>query len=200
MRLSNSIQVSSVLSGAHVRYSALVSPQFCVVSSHVRKKMRLAGHRSRSFAVKMSQRIAVSPASVCYAMPGYGITDPPMAAVTASGCLTGPESQQPAFGSFLPSASTWRCQPEYPSKQIACRNSGRAQHGKSKVWSYFGLSVDCLLTKGLAPQIWNDALMRTNDQAQRPPPETPGRLQQSRANYLNRPTAQRGGGSLQRSG
>lgn len=39
-----------------------------------------------------------------------------------------------------------------------------------------------------------------NDQAQRPPPETPGRLQQSRTNYPNRPTAQRGGGSLQRSG
>jgi hypothetical protein len=39
-----------------------------------------------------------------------------------------------------------------------------------------------------------------NDQALRPPPETPGRLQQSRTNYLNRPTAQRGGGSLQRSG
>ena len=37
------------------------------------------------------------------------------------------------------------------------------------------------------------------DQAQRPPPETPGRLQQSRTNYPNRPTAQRGGGSLQRS-
>jgi hypothetical protein len=41
---------------------------------------------------------------------------------------------------------------------------------------------------------------RQNDQAQRPPPETPGWLQQSRTNYLNRPTAQRGGGSLQRSG
>jgi hypothetical protein len=39
---------------------------------------------------------------------------------------------------------------------------------------------------------------RPNDQAQRPPPETPGRLQQSLTNYLNRPTAQRGGGSLQR--
>jgi transposase len=38
--------------------------------------------------------------------------------------------------------------------------------------------------------------MSPNDQAQRPPPETPGRLQQSRPNYLNRPTAQRGGGSL----
>ena len=36
-------------------------------------------------------------------------------------------------------------------------------------------------------------------QAQRPPPETPGRLQQSLTNHLNRPTAQRGGGSLQRS-
>src|SRR5881296_2018346 len=32
------------------------------------------------------------------------------------------------------------------------------------------------------------------DQAQRPPPETPGRLQESLKNYLNRPTAQRGGG------
>jgi hypothetical protein len=41
---------------------------------------------------------------------------------------------------------------------------------------------------------------RPNDQAQRPPPETPGRLQESRTNYLNRPPAQRGGGSLQRSG
>ena len=41
---------------------------------------------------------------------------------------------------------------------------------------------------------------RPNDQAQRPPSETPGRLQQSLPNYLNRPTAQRGGGSLQRSG
>jgi len=39
-----------------------------------------------------------------------------------------------------------------------------------------------------------DASMMPNDQAQRPPPETPGRLQQSRTNYLNRPTAQRGGG------
>jgi hypothetical protein len=39
---------------------------------------------------------------------------------------------------------------------------------------------------------------RLNDQAQRPPPGTPGRLQQSRTNYLNRPTAQRGGSSLQR--
>jgi hypothetical protein len=41
---------------------------------------------------------------------------------------------------------------------------------------------------------------RIIDQAQRPPPETPGRLQQSLPNYPNRPTAQRGGGSLQRSG
>ena len=40
----------------------------------------------------------------------------------------------------------------------------------------------------------------SNDQAQRPPPETPGRLQQSLPNYLNRSTARRGGGSLQRSG
>jgi hypothetical protein len=44
------------------------------------------------------------------------------------------------------------------------------------------------------------ASMTPNDQAQRPPPETPGRLQQSLTNYLHRPTAQRGGGSLQRSG
>ena len=43
-------------------------------------------------------------------------------------------------------------------------------------------------------------LKAPNDQAQRPPPETPGRLQQSLTNYLNRPPAQRGGGSLQRSG
>jgi len=43
-------------------------------------------------------------------------------------------------------------------------------------------------------------LISPNDQAQRPPPETPGRLQQSLTNYLNRPTAQRGGGSLQRPG
>jgi hypothetical protein len=41
-------------------------------------------------------------------------------------------------------------------------------------------------------------LLRPNDQAQRPPPETPGRLQQSLTNYPNRRTAQRGGGSLQR--
>ena len=40
--------------------------------------------------------------------------------------------------------------------------------------------------------------MPPNDQAQRPPPETPGRLQQSLTNCPNRPTAQRGGGSLQR--
>jgi hypothetical protein len=45
-----------------------------------------------------------------------------------------------------------------------------------------------------------DSVSWPNDQAQRPPPETPGRLQQSRTNYLNRPTAQRGGGSLQRPG
>ena len=38
-----------------------------------------------------------------------------------------------------------------------------------------------------------------NDQAQRPPPETPGRLQKSRPNYLNRPPAQRGGRFAQRS-
>jgi hypothetical protein len=43
-------------------------------------------------------------------------------------------------------------------------------------------------------------LSHINDQAQRPPPETPGRLQQSLTNYPNRPTDQRGGGSLQRSG
>src|ERR1043166_5410513 len=40
-------------------------------------------------------------------------------------------------------------------------------------------------------------LVPPNAQA-RPPPETPVRLQQSVANYLNRLTAQRGGGSLQR--
>ena len=39
-----------------------------------------------------------------------------------------------------------------------------------------------------------------NDQAQRQPPEKPGRPQESLTNYLNRPPAQRGGGSLQRSG
>jgi hypothetical protein len=38
--------------------------------------------------------------------------------------------------------------------------------------------------------------MRSNAKAQRPPPETPGRLQESLKNYLNRPTALRGGGSL----
>jgi hypothetical protein len=36
------------------------------------------------------------------------------------------------------------------------------------------------------------------DETQRPPPETPGRLQQSLTNYPNRPTAERGGGSLHR--
>jgi len=39
-----------------------------------------------------------------------------------------------------------------------------------------------------------------NVKAQLPPPETPDRLQQSRANYLNPPPVQRGKGSLQRSG
>jgi|SoiMethySBSTD1v2_1073268.scaffolds.fasta_scaffold1429756_2 hypothetical protein len=39
-----------------------------------------------------------------------------------------------------------------------------------------------------------------NDQAQRLPPETPGWPQESLTNYPNRPTAQRGGGSLQRHG
>jgi len=35
----------------------------------------------------------------------------------------------------------------------------------------------------------------SNAQGQRPPPpETPGRLQESLTNYPNRPTAQRGGG------
>jgi hypothetical protein len=43
-------------------------------------------------------------------------------------------------------------------------------------------------------------LSHINDQAQRPPPETPGRLQQPLTNCPNRPTAERGGGSLQRSG
>jgi hypothetical protein len=42
--------------------------------------------------------------------------------------------------------------------------------------------------------------MTPNNQAQRPPPETPGRLQESLTNYPNGPTAKRGGGSLQRSG
>ena len=37
-----------------------------------------------------------------------------------------------------------------------------------------------------------------NDQAQRPPPETPGWLQESLTDYLNRPTAWRDGDSLQR--
>ncbi len=32
---------------------------------------------------------------------------------------------------------------------------------------------------------------------QRPPPETPGRLQESQTNYPNRPTAQRGGAPQQ---
>ena len=43
-----------------------------------------------------------------------------------------------------------------------------------------------------------DAPTALNYQAQRWPPETPGPLQESLTNYLNRPTAQRGGGSLQR--
>jgi len=42
------------------------------------------------------------------------------------------------------------------------------------------------------------SFMLPDDQAQRPPPETPGRLQESLTNYLNRPSAQRGGGALQR--
>ncbi len=40
----------------------------------------------------------------------------------------------------------------------------------------------------------------SNDQAQRPQPETPDRLQQSRTHYLNRPAAQWDGGWPQRSG
>jgi len=38
------------------------------------------------------------------------------------------------------------------------------------------------------------------DQAQRPPPETPGRLEKPLTNYPNRPTAKRSGGSLLRPG
>src|SRR5262245_48555377 len=41
-------------------------------------------------------------------------------------------------------------------------------------------------------------VMPPNDKAQRPPPETPGRLQESLTNHPNRPAAQRGGGSLPR--
>jgi len=61
-------------------------------------------------------------------------------------------------------------------------------------------------TKTINPAQSNDAenvsalRIGLTAQAQRPPPETPGRLQQSLPTYLNRPTAQRGGGSLQRSG
>jgi hypothetical protein len=42
------------------------------------------------------------------------------------------------------------------------------------------------------------AIGEVNDSAQRPPPDTPGRLQQSLTNYPNRPAAQRA--ALQRSG
>jgi hypothetical protein len=42
--------------------------------------------------------------------------------------------------------------------------------------------------------------IRSNDKAERPPPETPGRLQESLTICLNRPTVKRGGGSLQHPG
>jgi hypothetical protein len=47
---------------------------------------------------------------------------------------------------------------------------------------------------------WWRAESWPNAQAHRPPPKTFGRLQQSLTNYPNRPTALRGGGSLQRPG
>jgi hypothetical protein len=49
----------------------------------------------------------------------------------------------------------------------------------------------------LGMSLWASELIRftsPNDQAQRPPPETPVRLQQSLANYPHRPTEKRGGG------
>lgn len=38
--------------------------------------------------------------------------------------------------------------------------------------------------------------LKPNNPAQRPPPETPGRLREPLTNYLHRPTVQRGGGSF----
>lgn len=54
----------------------------------------------------------------------------------------------------------------------------------------------------LPPRLFiiSNRAMSPNDRAQRPPQETAGRLQESLTNYLNRPTAQRRGGSLQRPG
>jgi hypothetical protein len=145
--------------GAHSLHR-LVGP-FNFVGLHVRK-MRLAGHRSRSFAVKMSRRIANSPASVCHAMPGYGITDPPMAAVTASGCPMGRRATNRDYARFFPTQTLGPASLSIRHGRLHAVSSGAAQHGKSKVWSYDGLSVDGLLTKGLVPQIWNDAFMRPN--------------------------------------
>ena len=56
-----------------------------------------------------------------------------------------------------------------------------------------------LLIGAIGLLIWSVRMM-PNAQAQRPPPETPVRLQQSLTNYLNRSTDRQGGGSLQRSG
>jgi len=128
--------------------------------------MRLAGHRSRSFAVKTSRHIADSPASVCHAMPGYGITDPPMAAVTASGYLMGRRASNRGYARFFPTQTLGPASLSIRHGRLHAVSSGAAQHGKSKVWSYDGLSVDGLLITGLVPQIWNDALMRPNTTGQ----------------------------------
>jgi hypothetical protein len=49
-------------------------------------------------------------------------------------------------------------------------------------------------------EIGRQLAVKPNDQAQRPPPETPGRLQESLTNCLNHSPEKRGGGSLERTG
>jgi len=83
-----------------------------------------------------------------------------------------------------------RCQPPAVNHRFQLRKAPGTPATEIKRLR-FGWSVEA---EGLMP------MLPANDQAQRPPPETPGRLQESRTKYLNRPTARQGGGSLQRSG
>jgi hypothetical protein len=152
--------------------SALLGHSITFVGPHVVSEHKSAAGRTSLVLLRGQRRIrtrrTLPRRSVMRCRVTQSPFDCPMAAVTASGCVVAPESEQPGIcARFSTTDTLGPASLSIRYARLPAVSSGRAQHGKSKAWSYNGLSVDCLLTQGHSPQIV-DALMRPNDQDQTP--------------------------------
>jgi hypothetical protein len=123
----------------------------------------LAGHCSRSFAVKMSRHIAISPASVCHAVSGCAVVKLPKGGCNRHSGEHDERRVESQYGLFYHHASLGPASLSIRLVRLAAVTAAERNTENQKFGQHSFLSFVCLLTPELAPRNSNGGFMWPND-------------------------------------